>query len=178
MNKPVIATIHGAAVGAGATIVLPADYRLAADDARFGFVFTRRGIVPEGASTWFLPRLVGMATALDWMISGRVFGAQEALAAGLVSETHPRERLLERAHELARQLATTVAPVSVAITRQMLYRMSAHESPVPTERLQSKLIADILTTPDAIEGVTSFLQRRNPSFPGRISTDLPPHLPW
>lgn len=178
MNKPVIAAIQGAAVGAGSTIVLPADYRLAADDAKFGFVFTRRGIVPEGASTWFLPRLVGMATALDWMISGRVFGAEEAQRAGLVSAVHPREEVSKRAHELARELATAVAPVPVAITRQMLYRMSPGPSPAATERLQSKLISEILRSPDAIEGVRSFFERRAPRFPGRLGTDLPAYLPW
>ncbi|MFI9388053.1 enoyl-CoA hydratase-related protein [Kutzneria sp. NPDC052558] len=178
MAKPVIAAIRGAAVGAGSTIILPADYRLAAEDARFGFVFTRRGIVPEGASTWFLPRLVGMAKSLDWMLSGRVFGAGEALHAGLVSEVHPGDELLARAYELARELAATVAPVSVALTRQMLYRMSAQDSPVATERLQSRLIATILNSPDAVEGVRSFLERREPDFPGRVTADLPTGLPW
>jgi enoyl-CoA hydratase/carnithine racemase len=178
MNKPVIAAIQGAAVGAGSSIILSCDYRLASDDARFGFVFTRRGIVPEGASTWFLPRLVGLPTALDWMISGRVFAADEAHAAGLVSEVHPRECLLGRAHTLARDLAATTAPVSVAITRQMLYRMSPQPAPFATQKLDSKLIANVLTTPDAAEGVNSFLERRPASFPGRVSIDLPDFLPW
>jgi enoyl-CoA hydratase/carnithine racemase len=178
MNKPVIAAVHGVAVGAGSTIILPADFRLAADDARFGFVFTRRGIIPEGASTWFLPRLVGMGRALDWMISGRVFGAPEALNAGLVSELHPREDLLKRAFELAHELCEVTAPVSVAITRQLLYRMSSLPSPGPTHQLDSRLIAEILTNADAIEGVRSFLERRRPAFPGRVSADLPAYLPW
>lgn len=178
MRKPVIAAIHGAAVGAGSTIVLPADYRLASADARFGFVFTRRGIVPEAASTWFLPRLVGMGKALDWMVSGRLFGAEEALQAGLVSEVLPPELLLPRALALAGELASTTAPVAVALTRQMLYRMSALESPLPVQRLDSRLIAAFSTSPDATEGVRSFLERRLPLFPGRVGTDLPEGLPW
>jgi enoyl-CoA hydratase/carnithine racemase len=178
MNKPVIAAIRGAAVGAGSTITLPADYRLAANDSRFGFVFTRRGIVPEGASTWFLPRLVGMGTALDWMISGRVFDAQEARAAGLVTRLHESDEVLPAAYELAEELATKTAPVSVAVTRQLLYRMAAQDSPYPVRDLDSQLIAGAAGNPDAIEGVMSFLQRRPPEFAGRVSTDLPDYLPW
>lgn len=178
MNKPVIAAIRGAAVGAGSTIVLPADYRLAAKDSRFGFVFTRRGIVPEGASTWFLPRLVGMGTALDWMISGRVFGAEEAHNAGLVHRLHDADDVLPAAYELANELATTTAPVSVAVTRQLLYRMASLDSPFPTRDLDSQLIAGAAGNPDAIEGVMSFLQRRPPQFTGTVSADLPDYLPW
>lgn len=178
MNKPVIAAIHGAAVGAGSTIILPADFRLASSDARFGFVFTRRGIVPEGASTWFLPRLVGMGKALDWMISGRLFGADEALQAGLVTEVLPPDLLLPRALALAAELVSSTAPVSVALTRQMLYRMSPLDSPLPVQRLDSRLIAAGSTSPDAYEGVQSFLERRLPRFPGRVSSDLPDGLPW
>jgi enoyl-CoA hydratase/carnithine racemase len=178
MNKPVIAAIRGAAVGAGSTIILPADYRFAARDSRFGYVFTRRGIVPEGASTWFLPRLVGMGTALDWMISGRVFGADEAHAAGLVHRLHDADDVLPAAYELAQELAATTAPVSVAVTRQLLYRMAALDSPFPARDLDSQLIAGAAGNPDAIEGVVSFLQRRPPEFTGKVSTDLPDYLPW
>jgi enoyl-CoA hydratase/carnithine racemase len=178
MNKPVIAAIRGAAVGAGSTIVLPADYRFAAKDSRFGFVFTRRGIVPEGASTWFLPRLVGMGTALDWMISGRVFDATEAHAAGLVHRLYDADDVLPAAYELAQELASKTAPVSVAITRQLLYRMAALDSPFPARDLDSQLIAGAAGNPDAVEGVVSFLQRRPPQFTGRVSTDLPDYLPW
>jgi enoyl-CoA hydratase/carnithine racemase len=178
MNKPVIAAIRGAAVGAGSTITLPADYRFAADDSRFGFVFTRRGIVPEGASTWFLPRLVGMGTALDWMISGRVFDAAEAHAAGLVHRLYESDQVLPAAYELAEELASKTAPVSVAVTRQLLYRMAAQDSPFPARDLDSQLIAGAAGNPDAIEGVVSFLQRRPPEFTGRVSTDLPDYLPW
>ena len=178
MNKPVIAAMRGAAVGAGSTIVLPADYRLAGSDTRFGFVFTRRGIVPEGASAWFLPRLVGLGRALDWMVSGRVFGAEEALAAGLVHRVYEPDEVLDRAYELATELVETTAPVAVAVTRQLLFRMSALDSPYPVDRLDSRLIRDGLRSPDAFEGVTSFLQRRPPNFPGSVPADLPDYLPW
>ncbi|HEY4023025.1 MAG TPA: enoyl-CoA hydratase-related protein [Pseudonocardiaceae bacterium] len=178
MNKPVIAAIRGAAVGAGSTIILPADYRLAAKDSRFGYVFTRRGIVPEGASTWFLPRLVGMGTALDWMISGRVFDAEEAHASGLVHRLYESDGVLPAAYELAEELAAKTAPISVAVTRQLLYRMASLDSPFPARDLDSQLIAGAAGNPDAIEGVVSFLQRRPPEFTGRVSTDLPDYLPW
>jgi enoyl-CoA hydratase/carnithine racemase len=178
MNKPVIAAIQGAAVGGGITITLSADYRLASRDARFGFVFVRRGIYPEGASAWFLPRLVGLGTATDWMISGRVFGAEEAHAAGLVHRLYEREELLERAYELAREIIATTAPVSVAVTRQLLYRMSAAESPFPVHELDSKLIGGLPHHPDAVEGVMSFLQKRPPEFGMEVNKDLPDVLPW
>ena len=178
MNKPVIAAVRGAAVGGGTTILLPADYRLAGSDARFGFVFTRRGIVPEGASAWFLPRLVGLGRAMDWMISGRVFDAEEALAAGLVHRIHPPEQVLDRAYELAAELIENTAPVAVAVTRQLLYRMSALDSPYPVDRLDSRLIHDGIRSMDAVEGVASFLQRRPPKFPGAVPADLPDYLPW
>jgi enoyl-CoA hydratase/carnithine racemase len=178
MNKPVIAALRGVAVGAGSTIILPADFRLASTDSRFGFVFVRRGLYPEGASTWFLPRLVGLGRAMDWMVSGRVFGAEEALAAGLVHSLHEPDEVLDKAYELARELITRTAPVSVAVTRQLLYRMSPLESPFPVQRLDSRLIAGCATSPDAIEGVMSFLQRRDPEWTGTPTNDLPDHLPW
>lgn len=178
MNKPVIAAIRGAAVGAGSTVILPADYRLASTDARFGFVFSRRGIYPEGASTWFLPRLVGLGRAMDWMVSGRVFDAAEALAAGMVHRLHEPDEVLDKAYELARELITKTAPVSVAVIRQMLYRMSPLDSPLSVQRLDSRLIASCATSQDAVEGVLSFLQRRDPVWTGQVATDLPPYLPW
>lgn len=178
MNKPVIAAINGAAVGAGVTITLPADYRLAARDARFGFVFVRRGIYPEGASAWFLPRLVGMGTALDWMIGGRVFDAAEAHAKGLVHSLHEPDELLDKAHELAAEIIENTAPVSVAVTRQLLYRMSGLDSPFPVHELDSKLIAGLPASPDALEGVLSFMQKRPPKFGMRVADDLPAYLPW
>ncbi|MPZ84155.1 MAG: enoyl-CoA hydratase [Actinophytocola sp.] len=178
MNKPVIAALRGAAVGAGSTIILPADYRLASTDSRFGFVFSRRGLYPEGASTWFLPRLVGLGRAMDWMVSGRVFDAEEALAAGMVHALHDPEEVLDRAYELARELIVKTAPVSVAVIRQMLFRMAALDSPFPVQRLDSRLIAGCTTSPDAVEGVMSFLQRRDPNWTGTIAKDLPAYLPW
>ncbi|MEA5362653.1 enoyl-CoA hydratase-related protein [Amycolatopsis sp., V23-08] len=178
MNKPVIAALQGAAVGAGSTITLPCDYRLASEDSRFGFVFTRRGIYPEGASAWFLPRLVGMGTALDWMISGRVFPAAEALAKGLVHQVFPTGTVLDEAYELARELIANTAPVSVAVTRQLLYRMASADSPFPVHELDSRLIGGLGSNADAVEGVMSFLQKRPPSWSLRVDKDLPDHLPW
>jgi enoyl-CoA hydratase/carnithine racemase len=178
MNKPVIAALRGVAVGAGSTIILPADFRLAATDTRFGFVFTRRGLIPEGASAWFLPRLVGLGRALDWMVSGRVFDASEALAAGLVTRLYEPDEVLPAARALAAELIATTSPVSVAVTRQLLFRMSPLDSPFPARDLDSRLIADARTNPDAVEGVVSFLQKRPPEFSGRVSKDLPDYLPW
>ncbi|MFE6612172.1 enoyl-CoA hydratase-related protein [Amycolatopsis sp. NPDC057786] len=178
MNKPVIAALRGAAVGGGVTITLSCDYRLASTDSRFGFVFVRRGIYPEGASAWFLPRLVGMGTALDWMVSGRVFGAEEAKTAGLVHSVHEPEEVLGKARELAIEIATTTSPVSVAVTRQLLYRMASAESPFPVHELDSKLIGGLGSSPDAVEGVVSFLQKRPPEFSMRVDTDQPACLPW
>ncbi|RSN35008.1 enoyl-CoA hydratase [Amycolatopsis sp. WAC 04169] len=178
MNKPVIAALRGAAVGGGVTITLSCDYRLASTDSRFGFVFVRRGIYPEGASAWFLPRLVGMGTALDWMISGRVFGAEEAKTAGLVHSVHEPEEVLGKARELAREIAATTSPVSVAVTRQLLYRMASAESPFPVHELDSRLIGGLGSSPDAVEGVVSFLQKRPPEFSMRVDTDQPDYLPW
>lgn len=178
MNKPVIAALRGAAVGAGSTIILPADYRLAATDSRFGFVFSRRGLYPEGASTWFLPRLVGLGRALDWMISGRVFPASEALAAGLVNSLHEPDEVLPAAYSLARDLITRTAPVPVAVIRQMLYRMSPLDSPLPVQRLDSRLIAGCAASPDAVEGIVSFLQKRDPEWTEKVGSDLPDYLPW
>ncbi|WP_410654967.1 enoyl-CoA hydratase-related protein [Amycolatopsis sp. lyj-112] len=178
MNKPVIAALRGAAVGGGVTITLSCDYRLASTDSRFGFVFVRRGIYPEGASAWFLPRLVGMGTALDWMISGRVFGVEEAKSAGLVHSVHEPEEVLGKARELALELVATTSPVSVAVTRQLLYRMASAPSPFPVHELDSRLIGGLGTSPDAIEGVMSFLQKRPPEFSMRVDTDQPGYLPW
>lgn len=177
-RKPVIAAIDGAAVGAGSTICLPCDYRLASTRARFGFVFARRGMFPEAASTWFLPRLVGMGTALDWMVSGRTFDAQEAHAAGLVHRLYEPDELLERAYELAEELATRVAPVSAAVIRQMLYRMSPLDSPAPAQRLDSRLTENLPNNSDAIEGIMAFLQKREPNFTHTVPRDLPDYLPW
>lgn len=178
LDKPVIAAVRGAAVGVGSTMLLPADYRLAGSDARFGFVFSRRGIFPEGGSTWFLPRIVGLGRALDWMISGRLIPADEALAAGLVHAVYEPDEVLEAAYELARELITKTSPVSTAVIRQALYRMSAYDSPEAAFRLDSRLIAGLGSSPDAIEGVLSFFEKRPPKFPGAVPDQLPDFLPW
>lgn len=178
LSKPVVAAVRGAAVGVGSTMLLPADYRLAAHDTRFGFVFTRRGIYPEAGSTWFLPRIVGLGRAMDWMISGRLIGAEEALEAGLVHALHAPEDVLDRAYELARGLIETAAPISTAVIRQALFRMSALDSPYPAFDLDSKLIASVADDPEAVEGVASFRERRQPQFRGVISRDQPDFLPW
>ncbi|WP_405904097.1 enoyl-CoA hydratase-related protein [Streptomyces sp. NBC_00656] len=178
MNKPVIAAVRGAAVGVGATMLLPADYRLAATDCKFGFPFTRRGIVPEGASVWFLPRLVGTGTTMDWLVSGRVFGSDEALRSGLVHSVHDPGQVLAAAYELANELVTRTAPVAVAVVRQLVHRMAWAASPEHVHRLDSRLVYDTVRGDDAKEGVESFFERRAPQFPGRVPEDLPTYLPW
>lgn len=176
--KPVIAAINGPAVGIGATMLLPMDIRLASEAARFGFVFARRGIVPEAASSWFLPRVVGMQTALEWCYSGRVFPASEALNRGLVRSTHPPEALLEAANQIAREIADNTAPVSVALTRQMLWRMAAADHPMQAHRIDSRAVQARGQSDDAREGVSSFLEKRPPVYPNRVSSDLPDFFPW
>lgn len=176
--KPVIAAVNGPAVGVGVTMQLPMDFRLAAENARFGFVFARRGIVPEAASTWFLPRLVGMARALDWCLTGRLIDANEAREAGLVRSVHPPEALLDAALALVEDIATNTAPVSVALTRQMLWRLSAATDPMAAHRIDSVAIASRGASADAAEGVTSFLEKRPPAYPCRVSADLPAFFPW
>ena len=172
-NKPVIVAINGAAAGVGGTMTLPADIRIASDTAKFGFVFTRRGIVPEACSTWFLPRVVGVSTALEWTLSGRMVPAAEALERGLVREVVPADRVLERALELAREMVTGTAPVSVALTRQLIWRMLGADSPEIAHRAESLAIYLRGASGDAREGVESFLTKRVPEFPDRVSDGLP-----
>jgi enoyl-CoA hydratase/carnithine racemase len=172
-TKPVIAAINGPAVGIGATMTLPMDIRLAADDARFGFVFVRRGIVPEACSSWFLPRVVGISRAMEWVATGRVFSAQEALEGGLVRSLHPRGELLEAAYELAREIADHTAPVSVALGRRMLWTMLGAEHPMIAHRADSRGMFARGQSADAREGVTSFLEKRPANFPDRVSDGLP-----
>ena len=172
-TKPVIGAINGAAVGVGVTMTLPMDIRLAADTARFGFVFARRGIVPEACSSWFLPRLVGISTAAEWCYSGRVFPAGEALERGLVRSVHAPDDLLPAAHELAREIADNTAPVSVALTRQMLWRMLGADHPMEAHRVDSRGIQSRGASADAREGVESFLEKRPPVYPVKVSDGLP-----
>ena len=176
--KPVIAAVNGPAVGIGATMLLPMDIRLASASARFGFVFSRRGIVPEACSSWFLPRVVGISKALEWTFSGRVFDAAEALAGGLVSRVLSPDELLPAARTLAREIADNVAPVSVALTRQMMWRMLGAEHPMDAHRIDSRAIFTRGASADAREGVTAFLEKRAADFPDRVSTDMPPFFPW
>ncbi len=175
-TKPVIAAINGAAVGMGATIPLAADIRLAATSARFGFVFAKRGIAPEGASTWFLPRIVGIGRAAEWLYTGRVFDADEALEGGLVRSIHADDELLAAAHELAAEIAQA-APVSVALTRRMLWRMMATDHPMYAHRVDSRAVQHLGAQPDAIEGVISFLEKRPATFTGSVSAGLPEVFP-
>lgn len=178
MTTPVIAAVQGRAVGAGSTVILPADIRVAAEDAKFGYVFTRRGIVAEGASSWWLPRIVGLPRATEWLVTGRVISATEALEAGLVTRLVPVDDVLATAREIAEEIAAATAPVAVALTKRMLQEVSHAESPADAHAVDSAIIAHALTSPDAIEGVTSFFEKRTPSFPGKVSTDLPTGIPW
>ncbi|MQY22504.1 crotonase/enoyl-CoA hydratase family protein [Nocardia macrotermitis] len=172
-HKPVIVAINGPAAGVGVTMTLPADIRIASDTAKFGFVFTRRGIVPEACSTWFLPRVVGVSTALEWTLSGRMVPASEALERGLVRELVPADRVLDRALELAREMTTGTAPVSVALTRQLIWRMLGADDPRIAHRAESLAIYLRGASGDAREGVESFLAKRVPEFPDRVSDGLP-----
>jgi enoyl-CoA hydratase/carnithine racemase len=178
LTKPVIAAVNGPAVGVGVTMTLPMDVRLASETARFGFVFTRRGLVPEAASSWFLPRVVGISRALEWVCTGRVFPAEEALAGGLVRSIHPPDELLPAARALAREMAEGTSPVSVALSRQMLWRMLGASHPMDAHRVDSRGIADRGSSPDAREGVESFLEKRPTSFPLRVSDGMPDFYPW
>ncbi|MFO1135160.1 MAG: crotonase/enoyl-CoA hydratase family protein [Rhodoblastus sp.] len=176
--KPVIAAINGPAVGIGATMTLPMDIRLASSDARIGFVFSRRGIVMEAASSWFLPRLVGPQQALEWVYSGRVFNADEALRGRLVSKVLPPDELLPEARRLAKEIVDNTAPVSVALQRQMIWRMLGADDPMEAHKIDSRGIFERGRSADVKEGVTSFLEKRPPRFPDKVSKDMPPYFPW
>jgi len=175
--KPVIAAVNGAAVGVGATMQLPMDMRLASEDAKFGFVFGRRGIVPEACSSWFLPRVVGISKAMEWSTTGRIFDAQEALSAGLVRSVHKPADLLGAAQELAEEIGANNAPVSVALTRQMMWRMLGADHPMQAHRVDSLAIELRSSSADAAEGVRSFTEKRPAIFPDKVSTDLPDIFP-
>jgi enoyl-CoA hydratase/carnithine racemase len=177
-TKPVIAAINGPAVGVGVTMTLPMDIRLASESARFGFVFAGRGIVPEAASSWFLPRVVGISQALEWVMTARLFEADEALAAGLVRAVHPDGELLGKARELARQIIDHAAPVSVALARQMLWRMLGADHPMEAHRLDSRAMMFAGGSADAAEGVTAFLEKRPARWTMTPSRDLPDWYPW
>ena len=176
-TKPVIGAINGPAVGVGATMTLPMDVRLAADDARMGFVFARRGIVPEACSSWFLPRVVGISRAMEWVSTGRVFSAQEGLDAGLFRSLHSADELIPAARALAREIADNAAPVSVALARQMMWRMLGAEHPMLAHRADSRGMLARGQSADAAEGITAFLQKRPAHFPDRVSDGLPDIFP-
>jgi enoyl-CoA hydratase/carnithine racemase len=176
-KKPVIAAVNGPAVGVGVTMTLPMDIRLASTGARFGFVFARRGIVPEACSSWFLPRVVGISKAAEWVFTGRVFSAEEAHEARLVRSLHEPDELLPAARELATEIAANTAPVSVSLSRQMLWRMLTADHPMEAHRVDSRGIQSRGKSADAREGVTSFLEKRQADYPDRVSGDLPDIFP-
>jgi len=176
-TKPVIAAINGPAVGVGITMTLPMDIRLAAEGAKIGFVFARRGIVPEACSSWFLPRLVGISQAMEWVATGRVFSAEEAHAGGLVRSVHAPGELLDAARSLAREIADNAAPVSVALARRMLWTMLGAGHPMDAHRADSRAMFSRGQSGDAREGVTSFLEKRPPQFTDRVSDGLPDIFP-
>lgn len=176
--KPVIAAINGPAVGIGITMMLPADLRLASSTARFSFPFVRRGIVPECGSSWFLPRLVGISRALEWCATARLFGAEEALRGGLIRSIHEPEDLLDAARALAREMAEGTAPVSIALTRQMLWTGLVAAHPMEMHRVDSRAIYVRGRGSDAKEGVDSFVEKRTPQFAEAVSRDMPDFYPW
>jgi len=176
--KPVIAAINGPAVGVGITMTLPMDVRLAAEGAKIGFVFARRGIVPEACSSWFLPRIVGISQAIEWVATGRVFDASEALAGGLVRSVHAPDDVLGAARDLAREIADNAAPVSVALARRMMWTMLGAAHPMEAHRADSRAMFARGRSADAREGVTSFLEKRPAEFSDRVSDGLPDILPW
>ncbi len=177
-TKPVIAAINGPAVGVGITMTLPMDVRLASETARIGFVFARRGLVPEACSSWFLPRVVGISRAMEWVATGRVFPAAEALEGGLVRSVHAPDDLLPAARALAAEIADNTSAVSVALSRQMLWRMLGADHPMEAHKIDSRGIWALGQAPDVAEGVSSFLEKRPPRFPMKVSTDLPDFYPW
>jgi enoyl-CoA hydratase/carnithine racemase len=176
--KPVIAAVNGPAVGIGVTMQLAMDIRIASVDARFGFVFSQRGIVPEAASSWFLPRIVGISQALEWCYTGRVFPAQEALAGRLVSKVVPADELMTTARALAREIAAKTAPVSIALIRQMMWRMLGADDPMEAHKVDSRSIYTRGHSEDAKEGVVSFLEKRPAQFKNTVSADMPDYFPW
>jgi enoyl-CoA hydratase/carnithine racemase len=177
-TKPVIAAINGSAVGVGISMTLPMDVRILADHAKVGFVFAGRGIAPDGAASWFLPRVVGISRALEWTLTARVFRADEALAGGLVRSVHPADEVLTVAKALAEEMAANTAPVSAVVSRALLWRMLGEDHPMAAHRVDSQAIYELGRAPDAMEGVTSFLQKRPPEWSMKPSTDMPDVWPW
>ena len=177
-KKPLIAAVNGAAVGIGATMLLPMDCGICSEEARFGFVFARRGIVPEAASSWFLPRLVGITKALELCYSGKIISAKEAEDINLVSEVLPKEQLIDRALAVANEFTAESSQISIALTRQMMWRMLGADDPMEAHKIDSRGVFELGQSGEAIEGVKSFLEKRPPSFPGKVSKDMPSFYPW
>lgn len=177
-KKPLISACNGVAVGVGATMQLAMDIRLASTTARYGFVFARRGIVPEAASSWFLPRIVGISQALEWCYSGRVFDAAEAKAGGLVRSLHAPEDLMFAARSLATEIAENTSAISVAMTRAMMWRLMSADHPMEAHKIDSRAIYRLSRGKDAAEGIASFLDKRRPVYPGKVSADMPDFYPW
>lgn len=177
-KKPLISACNGVAVGVGATMQLAMDIRLASETARYGFVFARRGIVPEAASSWFLPRIVGISQALEWCYSGRVFDAAEAHRGGLVRSVHAPGELLPAAEALAREIADNTSAISVAMTRAMMWRLMSADHPMEAHKIDSRAIYRLSRGKDAAEGIASFLEKRPPQYPGKVSADMPDFYPW
>ena len=177
-SKPIIAAINGPAVGVGVTMTLPMDIRLASEEAKFGFVFARRGLVPEAASSWFLPRIVGISKSLEWTFSGKVFDAEEALKGGLIRSVHSKDSLLDEAKKIANEIIENTSPVSVSMTRQMLWKMLGADHPMEAHKVDSRAIYELGKGEDTKEGVNSFLEKRPPEFPSKVSKDMPDFYPW
>ena len=178
LNKPIIAAINGPAVGVGVTMTLPMDIRLASTNAKFGFVFARRGIVPEACSSYFLPRVVGISKALEWCYSGKVFPASEATEGGLLRSLHEPEDLLVEARKIAAEIADNTSAVSITLVRHMMWKMLGADHPMEAHKIDSRGIYHRGKSPDSKEGVVSFLEKRPADFPGKVSTDMPEFFPW
>ena len=177
-TKPIIAAINGPAVGVGVTMTLPMDIRLASENSKFGFVFARRGLVPEAASSWFLPRIVGISKALEWTYSGKVFSAEEAKEGGLISGVFSQDNLIPEAKRIATEIIENTSPVSVTLTRQMLWKMLTADHPMEAHKVDSRAIYQLGKGKDVKEGVNSFLEKRKPEFPSKVSEDMPEFFPW
>ena len=177
-SKPMIAAINGPAVGVGITMTLPMDIRLASDQAKIGFVFARRGLVPEAASSWFLPRIVGISKALEWTYSGKVFDAEEALSGGLIRSIHPGDSVYAEAVKIAEEIIQNTSPVSIAMTRHMLWKMLGADHPMEAHKIDSRAIYELGRGKDVKEGVDSFLEKREAKFQSKVSKDMPPFYPW
>ena len=177
-KKPLISACNGVAVGVGATMQLAMDIRLASENARYGFVFARRGIVPEACSGWFLPKLVGISQALEWCYTGRVFDAEEARNGGLIKDIYSSGELMGAARDLAREIADNTSAVSVAMTRAMMWRLPSGDHPMEAHKIDSRAIYRLSRGADAKEGIASFLEKRAPDYPAKVSEDMPDFYPW